>query len=374
MYYYSKLVKSIIGDYVYEALTKSILKLDTKSVVDIDELASSLKIAPKSVVAFLMENLSDMEKDGAKEIKLPWDKNASMLVNKMGQDVYKGHISKNGKIAHEFDLCSIPQLSAHLLSHFELYNETPEQKEETKEQAPPEINEPTIEAPIEEGSAMESSFSSEHIKQHLHALEAKINALIMLSVKEPIKKNQAGLNKAVKALKKGGLAPTMPKPPRPGIHAGSQQGIAQTGIHSDKTAASDMGLREKYDVQNPNLKSGNVLSQQHGLPQQPKSPKQLKQTKSPATQGQLKQSEQAKEKQNKMSFAIKSDKENSKCLDCGQPDMKNGHFQRCACFKIMSEPTMKKSDNNVVTLFFKNDWKEDDKIALWLSLKKNRRE
>ena len=356
---------------------KSIVKLDTKSVVDIDELASSLKIAPKSVVAFLMENLSDMEKDGAKEIKLPWDKNSSMLINKLGQDTYKGHIAKSGKIVHEFDLCSIPQLSAHLLSHFELYNETPEQKEESKDSVTPEIIEPQKEASAikEESSSStsESSFSPEHIRQHLHALESKINALIMLSVKEPVKKNQANLNKAVKSLKKAGLAPTMPKPPRPGMHAGSQQGIAQTGIHSNKTVSTDMGLREKYDVQNPNLKSGNALAQQHGLPQQPKAPKALKQPKGPAA-GQLQQSEPAKEKKNKMSFAIKSDKENSKCLDCGQNDMKDGKYQRCACFKIMSEPTMKKSDNNIVTLFFKDDWKEDDKIALWLSLKKNRRE
>lgn len=339
MYSNEKLVRSILGDQVYEALTKSIVKLNTKSVVDITELHDALKIAPKSVVAFLMKEIAPMKKDEAKEIKLPWEEGSNMLVNKKDGDVYSGHISKNGKIDHEFDLCSIPQLAAHILSQFELYDEVPTTESESKKE-----------------ESVKEHQDIENIKAQLKALETKINALIMLSAgtsnqPEPVKKSQQKeLSKALSALKKAGVAPGMPKPPRPGVHSGSQQGITQAGFHGPKTAATDSaaGRPQSKEKLNPHLKAGNTLSSQNGLPQQPKQPKQPK-----------------------MSFTMKSEGMNSNCLDCGQPDFQNGKFTKCACFQVMSSPEVKKSERNV-TMNFGPDWDDDAIIALWNSLKKVR--
>jgi len=336
MYSNEKLVRSILGDRVYEALNKSIVKLNTKSVVDISELHAALKIAPKSVVAFLMKETEDMKKDGAKEIKLPWDGNATMLLNKLDTDTYKGHISKDGRIVHEFDLCSIPQLAAHILSFFELYDEVPEQGE-----------------PKEESKQEHEDI--EKIKHQLQTLESKLNALIMLAAgpsQEPVQKSQKDkLTKAITALKKAGLAPTMPKPPKPGVHSGSQQGITQAGFHSPKTTESDssVGRQKTKEKMNPHLKTGDKLATQSGLPQPAKQPKQPK-----------------------MSMALKSESMSSKCLDCGEPDFINGKFARCACFKAMSMPDIKKSENGL-TFYFGSDWDSDNKIALWHSLRKVRR-
>lgn len=333
-----KLIKSILGVQVYEALNKSIVKLNTKSVVDITELHDALKIAPKSVVAWLMKNLASMEKDGAKEFKLPWDENASMLVNKMDGDVYKGHISRDGHIVHEFDLCSIPQLAAHLLSFFELYDEVPDASE--PEQAAPK---------------QESQEDIEKIKAQLQALESKLNALIMLAAgqtQEPVKKSQQEkIAKAIGALKKAGLAPGMPKPPRPGVHSGSQQGITQAGFHNPKTAQSDMSAdrAQTKEKMNPDLKSGATMAAAHGLPQPAKQPKAPK-----------------------MAVTLKSESVDSKCLDCGQPDFIKGKFTKCACFQAMSTPEIKKSEGNTLIFTLGPDWDDDNKIALWHSLKKVR--
>lgn len=343
MHSHERLVRSILGDQVYEALNKSIVKLGTKSVVDITELHDALKIAPKSVVAFLMKNLASMKKDEAKEFDLPWDSSAKMLVNKMGDDVYKGHIAQEGKIVHEFDLCSIPQLAAHLLSFFELYDEVPSAQEEPKEE--PKKDHQDI----------------ANIKSQLQALESKINALIMLSATVPqaaVKKSQQEkISKAIKSLKrtelkKAGIANTMPKPPRPGVHSGSQQGITQGGKHGPKTAHSDFDAKggQSQVSLSPNLKTGDKLAREHGLPQQPKQPKQ-----------------------SKMSLTLKSEDINSKCLDCGEPDFVGGKFQKCACFKVMSTPEVKKSESGTITFFFKEDWDSDNQIALWHSLKKVRK-
>ncbi len=332
MYSNQKLVKSILGDQVFEALNKSIVKLGTRSVVDIGELHAALNIAPKSIVAFLMKNIASMKVNEAKEINLPWDDKAFMLVNKKAQDVYMGHIAKNGQIEHEFDNCSIPQLSAHILSAFELYDEVPGHEKQEEKHSPDEVA---------------------GIKAHLQALEAKINALIMLAVSAPpqqlIQKSQKEeMIKAIHALKKAGIAPSMPKPPRPGVHSGSQQGIAQSGFHGDKTASTDSHPNKVQSAVklNPQLKTGDKLAAKNGLPQQPKQPK--------------------------LAMTLKSENASSKCLDCGEPDFVNGKFQKCSCFKAMSNPTVKKSEASV-TFSFGSDWDDDNRIALWHSLKKVRK-
>jgi hypothetical protein len=167
---------------------------------------------------------------------------------------------------------------------------------------------------------------------------------------EPVKKSQKEkIAKAIGALKKAGLAPGMPKPPKPGVHAGSQQGITQAGFHNPKTAESDMSANRAQTKEklNPDLKSGATLAAQHGLPKPPKQPK--------------------------MSLTLKSEGMDSKCLDCGEPDFVHGKFTKCACFKAMSTPEIKKSEKGTLTFSFGPDWDEDNQIALWHSLKKVRR-
>lgn len=330
-----KLIKSILGAEVYEALNKSIVKLNTKSVVDITELHDALQIAPKSVVAFLMNNITGMAKDEAKEIKLPWDENATMLINKRDADVFTGHISKEGKIIHEFDFCSIPQLSAHILSLFELYDEVPA-NEELMADAPAE--------PKDSGEL-------DKIKLQLQGLESKLNALIMLAAGNPldVKKSQKDkISKAIGSLKKAGLAPTMPRPSKPGMHSGSQAGITKAGFHNPKTAETDLSVNRAQSKEklNPDLVAGNKLSSKNGLPQQPKQPKQTK-----------------------MSLKL-SEESQSKCLDCGESDFHNGKMIRCSCFKALSAPDTKKNENGSTTILFKNDWDESSRIALWQSLRK----
>jgi hypothetical protein len=311
-----------------------------------------------------MENLKDMEKGDAKELPMPWDNKSTMLINCLGPDCYQGHIARDSKIQHQFELCSIPQLSAHLLSHFELYDEAaneglPNQQEESssrlspdQSQVPQETNQPNVEESYVPKNEESSSYVEyQHVRQHLRVLESKINALIMLAVKEPMQKNTAALNKAVKSLTKTGIMPKMPSPGQPGVRSGSKEGIAQTGFHSPKTAASDLNTKEHYDVKNPNLKTGSKLTAQAGLPQQPQQPKAPK-----------------------MSFKMSENGKDSKCLDCGEPDFHQGKYQRCACFKTMSEPKIKKSENGTVVMTFAPDWEFEDRLSLWVSLAKNRKD
>lgn len=328
----SRIINSILGEQAYEALNKAITKLGTKSVVDITELHDALKIAPKSIIAFLMKELKGMDKDGAKEIKLPWDEEATILINKKDEDVYAGNIAKQGKIVHEFALCSIPQLAAHLLSFSEMYDEVPEQevKEESRKEAPTQETD---------------------VRQQIKMLDDKINALMMLVASQnshsTLDKSEPDLKKkfieSVKkySLAKGGLAPGMPKPPRPGSSVGGNQGITKEGIHSPKTDATDSSTHEFTQLKNqPNMKVPEPSVKQ------PKQPKQVK----------LASSEKV--------LTFKKSEMNGKCTECGQT------VSDCACFKALSKPEIKKSDSSNVTLKFRSDWDSESISALYKSIKK----
>lgn len=366
--------KSILGPDLYEALNKAIVKMGTNSVVDITELHDALKIAPKSIIAFLMRELGDMKKDGAKEIKLPWDNNSLLLINKKDSDVYAGRISKDGKTVHEFSLCSIPQLAAHLLSFSEMYDQIPD-----------EVG--AIE-PNKDGHA-------EDLKEKVKQLEEKINTLMMLvasqvsqtnkvvmdrqefidehknlievlkspshkddkeemkeqekELEDYIKKNEASndlkkeLIKNIKAysLRKAGLAPTMPKPPKPGTKVGGNQGITQAGFHGPKTTASDTNTKPRTMLENPHMQAPKPGSNASMMPKTPKTPK-------------LAASE-------KTLIVAKSELKNQ-CADCRES------IVNCFCFRALSAPIIEKRQNDMVRLKLGPDWDSEAVEALYKNI------
>lgn len=343
----SRVVHSILGEQAYEVLNKAIMKLGTKSVVDISELHDALKIAPKSVIAFLMKELKSMNKDEAKEIKLPWDNEATLLINKKDEDVYAGHIAKGGKVVHEFSLCSIPQLAAHLLSFSELYDDVPEQKEESSAKSEEK-------SPEQESSTKLSDIDS--IRHQLKYLDDKINALMMLVANQSapeMKKSEESPDlkkKFIESVKKyklakAGLAPGMPKPPKPGSNVGGSQGITRAGVHEDKTAHSDIGAAPKtHESNNPFLKAPKAPVAQAKQPKQPK----------------LVASEKVPEK---IITFQKSELANT-CTDCGQI------ASDCACFRALSKPEIKKSDSKSITFKFNGDWDSESISALYKSIRR----
>jgi len=381
-----KLLKAVLGNEVFEGLTKALEKLNTKSVVDIQELHAAMKTVPKAVMAFLVRELKPMELHEAKEIRLPYHPNAIMLINKHDADVYAGHISQDGKIVHEFELVSIPQLAAHLVSNYELYDKMGDMNEETTPmneesssssiirrlaEAPREFQgestrslvagegqEPKHEAPIKEGLEVNPKMSL--LERQVKSLEEKIDQIMVLLSRQKssdaVQKSEsravlAKISKilSAKSLAKAGLMPTMPKPPGAGTKVGGNAGITQGGLHSPKSAATDLpGHNIHTGVENPYLKAPKPAP---GTPKQPKQPKQ------PKTAGAS------------SSFTAAKSEGTSKCKDCGDVLVKSGEYVGCSCFSALSKPTLKKSESTV-TYQFGSDWDEDSRFALWKTLRK----
>lgn len=332
----TKVLKSIMGEELYESLNKALVKLGTKSVVDLDELHSAMKTAPKAVIAFLMKELKDMEKDQTKEVDIPWDESAKMTITKLDADVYKGLIVKDGKIIHEFDLTAIPQLAAHIMSAFEIYDENENSSEESSRKEESDLD----------------------IKQHIKALDDKINALMMLIASNRSLDKSEAMYKEVPhedskhkfiefvkkhSLAKAGVMPKMPSPPKAGSKVGGQQGLTQAGFHGDKTAHSDLNQKPvTQSKNNPYMKAPKSSAPQ------PKQPKQAKLTQSEKT------------------MTVQKSELSHSCVDCGQT------VSDCACFKALSKPEIKKSEGQNVTFKFKGDWDSESIQALYKSIKRIR--
>jgi hypothetical protein len=352
-----KLVKSIVGNEGYETLEKAITKMNTRSIVDIEELHASLKIVPKSIMSFLMVYAKVMQPGHNKTVTLPWADNCTMLLNKRDQDVYSGHIIKNGRIEHEFDLVSIPQLAAHIMSYFEMYEtedeETPA-KEESKESSNLEKKINTllvllassvignkIMADKDEGSSAEESSAEESSSEE--SSEESSSEEIEKSEKDSQKKNTSAF---VKALKKAVGGPKMPSPPQAGTKVGGMQGIAQTGFHGDKTASTDKpGHPISTAIKDPKVKSNPQAKAMFKLPKAPK----------------LMQSEENESKKINQ-IIIKKSEYSSQCNDCGSK------LAACKCFTALSKPTVIDMGNDV-KLKFNDDWTDDAILSLTRSIK-----
>lgn len=118
-----KLVKSILGDDIFDELKKSaIYKPETKTALDPEEIRVALEIVPRSVLSFLFSNLKYHDVNAVIDLDLPWSWNAKLHVNKLGADNYSGEITKDGKRLYEFQHRSMPSIGLILLSVFELYD------------------------------------------------------------------------------------------------------------------------------------------------------------------------------------------------------------------------------------------------------------
>lgn len=117
-------VKTMLGDSFFEDLTKfELIKPQTETAVDHEELAAALQIVPRTVMAWLIKNLSEMEEKTNKTINLPFPKaeGAKLYVKKLVNDAYSGEIIRDGKVLTKFLYRTIPGIGLVLLTTFEMY-------------------------------------------------------------------------------------------------------------------------------------------------------------------------------------------------------------------------------------------------------------
>lgn len=131
-----EIISSLLGESFFEDLQKfEIIKPQTETAVDHEEMATALQIVPRAVMGWLVKNLSDMKEGENKTLSLPFAKTegASLSLKKLVNDVYSGEIIRNGKVANKFLYRTIPGIGLIILTTFEMYEideleKTPEQR------------------------------------------------------------------------------------------------------------------------------------------------------------------------------------------------------------------------------------------------------
>ena len=132
----NKLIKSILGEDFFEILEKSnVYKYNSRTGTNVDEMKIGLNIVPRTVMSYLISNLSDMEVDNNKELDLPFSDDCKMHIVKKDFDSFSGYLYSKGKKINEFEHRSIPALGLVLMTVLELYDieEITQNKEEEKE-------------------------------------------------------------------------------------------------------------------------------------------------------------------------------------------------------------------------------------------------
>jgi hypothetical protein len=111
-------------DFVEKLEKNEIYKKSSGTTLDPNEIRIGLQIVPKTVMKFLVLNVSPMEIDSGKDFSLDTISGQGYVlsVTKHGHDVYSGNINKEGKVVMTFDYRSLPGVGIVIMSTFELYD------------------------------------------------------------------------------------------------------------------------------------------------------------------------------------------------------------------------------------------------------------
>jgi hypothetical protein len=113
----------MLGEDFFEVLKKSdVYKMHNRTVTNVDEISTGLKIVPRAVMSFLISSLSHLDAGDNKDLELPFAPESHIHITKKGPDVFSGYIYSKGKKINEFQNRSIPGIGLVLMTTFELYD------------------------------------------------------------------------------------------------------------------------------------------------------------------------------------------------------------------------------------------------------------
>ena len=112
--------KNLGEEFVQDLKKADIVKLNTSTTLDPEEVKIALQIVPRYILSFLYSCLKHKEDGENCEIDLPFA-NGSLIVRKFGPDNYSGEIVSEGKRINIFKHRSLPSIGLLIMSSFELY-------------------------------------------------------------------------------------------------------------------------------------------------------------------------------------------------------------------------------------------------------------
>lgn len=118
-----KVLQDCLGQLGTETLKKSIIRLKTNSVADPEELYLPLLVVPRTILSWLIQNILPLKVGEYKDFKFPGQDDTVISVEKLDSDVYRGEFVRDAHVIHRFNHQTLPSISGHLMTVFELYDQ-----------------------------------------------------------------------------------------------------------------------------------------------------------------------------------------------------------------------------------------------------------
>jgi hypothetical protein len=117
-------LKKTLGEDFLQSLEKfELWKPGTKTVIDHEEIKTALKIVPRTLMSFIIHNLTSMNIGDTKELEIPVSSSPALLrVSKHERDVFSGELEQDNKRLVDFKYRSIPGVALVIMSALELYD------------------------------------------------------------------------------------------------------------------------------------------------------------------------------------------------------------------------------------------------------------
>jgi hypothetical protein len=131
-----KMLKSILGEEGLESLEKAIVKQRGRAVVDPLEFYLPLLVAPRAILAWLIQNVKPMKPGESQMFPFPGRPEIRIEVQKDDIDLYRATFVSKGRIIHEFEKQTLPAFSAHLMTLGEDYESFLDKPEQEKQSSP----------------------------------------------------------------------------------------------------------------------------------------------------------------------------------------------------------------------------------------------
>jgi hypothetical protein len=120
---WEKTLKSMVGDAGYETLQKAIYKKDSDATLGPLDIYLPLLVVPRAILSWLVQNIKPMAQNENKKLEFPGIPGVLIDITKTGRDSYRATFIEKGKVVHEFEKQTLPNIGGQLLTFGELYTE-----------------------------------------------------------------------------------------------------------------------------------------------------------------------------------------------------------------------------------------------------------
>ncbi len=130
---WEKSLKKMVGDKGYETLRKAIYRKDSDSEIGPLDIYLPLLVVPRAIISWLYQNIKDIPSGEERQLVFPGLEDITIKIQKTGRDSYRADFVKDGKVIHQFDKQTLPNVGGHLMTIGEMYDFQDEEHKEAEE-------------------------------------------------------------------------------------------------------------------------------------------------------------------------------------------------------------------------------------------------